>query len=383
MSKRIGKSKALLVAAAMSTLAVASGVTTVQASASDNARHDNPLQQRLNTLVQEDGFPGVVAAVQERDGRTRNYTAGVGDLTTKSRVPQNGRVRLGSNTKMFTAVVVLQLVGEGKIGLDDPIEKYLPNLVRAEGVDGRTITVRELLQHTSGLADYDQKLLTDLFDMHTYYEPRELVDAALTEKPEAPHGQWAYSNTNFVLAGLVVQKVTGRPIGEEITHRIIDRLGLRDTYWPGVGDQTIRGAHPRGYLALKRGDAWVDVTETDPSAGWAAGALIGTPSDLNRFMTALVSGKLLKPQQLKEMQKTVPAPGFDQSGEATYGLGIATFKLSCGGVAWTHGGHSPGYDVTNAVTTDGKAATIGITALPRDVTDLQHSEAALDTALCK
>jgi D-alanyl-D-alanine carboxypeptidase len=380
MFKRVNKSKALLLAAALSALAVTGGVT---ATAQASANHDNPLQQRLNTLVQEDGFPGVVANVQERDGRSRNYTAGVGDLVKKTRVPQNGQVRLGSNTKIFTAVVVLQLVGEGKIRLDDPIEKYLPNVVRGEGIDGRTITVRELLQHTSGLADYDQKLLTDVFNMHTYYEPRELVDAALTEKPEAPHGQWAYSNTNYVLAGLIVQKVTGRPIGEEITNRIINRLGLRDTYWPGVGDQTIRGAHPKGYLAMKRGDAWVEATETDPSAGWAAGALIGTPSDLNRFMTALVSGKLLKPQQLTEMQKTVPAPQFDMSGQARYGLGIATFNLSCGGFAWTHGGYSPGYAVTNAVTVDGKAATIGITALFRDITDMQHSEAALDTALCK
>jgi D-alanyl-D-alanine carboxypeptidase len=356
--------------AAMCAIGVAA---TVPATASP--RQDDPLQQRLTTLVKEDGFRGVVAAVQERDGRTRHYTAASGD----SKVPRNGRVRLGSNTKVFTAVVVLQLVGEGKVGLEEKIDKYLPGI----GVDGRGITVRQLLQHTSGLADYDQKLLKDLFaTLHTYFEPRELLDAALSEKSDTVRGEWGYANTNYVLAGLLVQKITGRPIGEEITKRIIDRIGLRDTYWPNVGEQTIRGAHPRGYLAMKRGDEWVDVTESDPSPGWAAGTLIGTPADLNQFMVALTSGKLLKPAQLAEMQKTVPTPQFDLSGGARYGLGIATFDLSCGGFAWTHGGASPGYAVFNAVTKDGKAASIGITGLARDITDLRHMESALDTALC-
>ncbi|CAM3358308.1 serine hydrolase [Kibdelosporangium persicum] len=383
MDNRTGKSKVRLVAVLSAVAVLLSGVAGAQAGASESTRHDNPLQRRLNTLVQEDKFPGVTAAVRDRDGRTRHYTAGVGNLAGRTPVPRNGQIRMGSNTKMFTAVVVLQLVGERRISLDDPVEKYLPNVVRAEGVDGRTITIRQLLQHTSGLADYDQKLMSDLFAaLHQYYEPRELVDVALGEKPDAAHGQWSYSNTNFILAGLVVQKVTGRPVGEEITNRVINRIGLRDTYWPGVGEQAIRGRHPHGYLAMKRGDAWTDVSESETSAAWAAGALVGTPVDLNTFMTALVTGKLLEPEQLKEMQKTIPSPGFDLTGQARYGLGLATFALSCGGFAWTHGGLAVGYSTYNAVTPDGKAATIGITGLPRDVTDLRHMEAALDTALC-
>lgn len=383
MRNHTSKSKVRVVVMTLTAAALLNGVAGTQAGASDSTPRDNPLQQRLNTLVHEDKFPGVVAAVQERNGWTRHYTAGVGNLASKTPVPRNGQVRMGSNTKMFTAVVVLQLVGEGKLSLEDTVDKYLPNVVRAEGIDGRTITIRQLLQHTSGLADYDQKLMSDLFAaLHRYYEPRELVDVALGEKPDAAHGQWSYSNTNFILAGLVVQKVTGRPIGEEITNRVITRIGLRDTYWPGVGEQAIRGRHPHGYLAMKRGDAWTDVSESETSAAWAAGALVGTPADLNTFMTALITGKLLNPEQLTEMQKTIPSPEFDLTGQARYGLGLATFALSCGGFSWTHGGLAVGYSTYNAVTPDGKAATIGITSLPRDITDLQHMQAALDTALC-
>jgi D-alanyl-D-alanine carboxypeptidase len=220
---------------------------------------DSAIQRSLDGLVDDDKFPGALAAVRGRDGRTRDYTAGVGEVRTGDRVPVNGQVRIASNTKMFTATVVLQLVGEGKIGLDEPVETYLPKLVRGKGLDGRKITVRQLLQHTSGLPDYDEILVGEdyLAVRHTYFEPRQLVDAALAKKALfAPGKGWSYSNTNYVLAGLIVQKVTGRPIGEEITARIIDRIGLRDTYWPEYDDQTIREAHPHGYWPARTANRW-------------------------------------------------------------------------------------------------------------------------------
>jgi D-alanyl-D-alanine carboxypeptidase len=343
------------------------------------------VQERLDGLVRADGFPAALAAVRSPDGRTRNYTAGVADLSSGARVPVDGQVRIASNTKMFTATVVLQLVGEGRIALDAPIERYLPKLVRGEGIDGRNITVRQLLQHTSGLPDYDQHIVRDYFAVrHTYFEPRELIDLALAEKALfAPGTGWEYSNTNYLVAGLLVQKVTGRPISEEITNRIIKRIGLRHTYWPAVGDQTIRGRHPKGYFAAKPGEALVDVTEMDPSMAWAAGQLIGTPSDLNRFLTALLGGELLEPAQLKEMQTTVEAPDASVRGDTRYGLGLAMFRLSCGGFAWSHGGDAPGYETRNAATTDGRAAAIAVTALPRTLEAAAHVEDALDAALCR
>jgi D-alanyl-D-alanine carboxypeptidase len=369
----------------LAVLAAVSGAVVIPVATATENNDSKAVQRSLEVLVGEDKFTGALAAVRSRDGRERNYTAGVGDLKTGAKVPVDGHIRIGSNTKIVTAVVVLQLVGEDKIGLDQPIETYLPGIVRGQGGDGRKITVRQLLQHTSGLPDYVMPALNGDFVAnypsirHTYFEPRQLIDFAL---PQQPTTGWSYSNTNYILAGLLIQRVTGRPIGEEITKRVIDRIGLRDTYWPRLGDQAIHGPHPKGYFTTKSGDL-LDVTVQDASMAWSAGALVSTPSDVNRILTALVRGKLLRPQELKEMQTTVDAPGFDSVGGSRYGLGIATFKLSCGGFAWSHGGNTPGYTIVNAATTDGRAASVAVTALPTTENARKHLEAALDTALCK
>ncbi|WBQ02632.1 serine hydrolase domain-containing protein [Kribbella sp. CA-293567] len=353
------------------------------ATGSPAGRPNSAVQKSLNDLVKGPSFPGTIATVRDRSGRVRTYTAGVADRTTGESLDRDSRVRIGSNTKTFTAVVVLQLAGEGKIGLDSPVEKYLPGLVRGQGIDGRKITVRQLLQHTSGIPDYDDIVLDYLPMQHTYWEPRQMVDVALRKKASfAPGNGWEYSNTNYVLAGLIAQKVSGRPIGEEITRRVIDRAGLRDTYWPGVGDERILGEHPRGYYKTTPDGKETDVTEQDPSLGWAAGQMIGTPADLNRFFTALVQGKLLRPAQLKEMLTTVPAEDFDVVGGSRYGLGIAQLKLSCGGTAWTHGGDIFGYETRNAVTADGREAALAVTAMPTTLEDAKRVAKSLDTALC-
>jgi D-alanyl-D-alanine carboxypeptidase len=224
----------------------------------------------------------------------------------------------------------------------------------------------------------------DLVDKaHSYYEPRRLVDAALTKPPSfAPGTKWEYSNTNYVLAGLIVQQVTERPIGEEITRRIIEPLRLRDTYWPGVGDQRIAGRHPKGYVAVAPGAPWIDVTRMDPSLGWAAGQLISTPSELRAFDEALIGGKLLKPAQQAEMLKTVPAPGFEPTEGWEYGLGIARHALPCGGYAWGHGGDIQGFETRNLVTTDGRSAVVAVTALPTTLEMTTDVSNAVDAALC-
>ncbi|MER8155899.1 serine hydrolase [Streptomyces sp. NPDC094472] len=143
------------------------------------AVHNDAVQKAADSLVREDGFTAALAAVDNGDGQVRDYTAGVGDLTTGEDVPVNGRVRAGSNTKAFVSAVVLQLVGEGKVKLDAPIETYLPGLVRGEGIDGNKITVRQLLQHTSGLPDFVRFMEPNAFTArNTYTEPRELLDTA-------------------------------------------------------------------------------------------------------------------------------------------------------------------------------------------------------------
>lgn len=370
--------------AVLSGLVVLSGHTVADALAAPTAHggQGDVVQQRLDGLVRDDKFPAALAAVRGRDGRIRNYTAGVADLRTKAKVPVDGQVRIGSNTKTFTSVVTLQLAGEGKIDLDQPIETYLPKLIRGDGVDGRHITVRQLLQHTSGLPNYTSFLQNGILPyQHTYFEPRQLLDMALEQKADfAPGAKWEYSNTNYLVAGLLIEKVTGRPLIEEITKRVIDRIGLRHTYFPNVGDQTIREPHPQGYGRDDPGKPLTDVTEMDPSMGWAAGQIISTPSDLDRFFTALLAGKLLPPAQLEQMRKTVPSPELGSG--VRYGLGLASTPLSCGGLSWGHGGDIDGYSTSNAATDDGRAATIAVTDLPTDNTKVGHLLSAVDTALC-
>ncbi|WP_245194829.1 serine hydrolase domain-containing protein [Kitasatospora phosalacinea] len=354
-----------------------SAASAASGSAASAARPD-AVQQALDALVRDDGMPAALASVRDRNGRTRTYTAGVGDLTTGAKVPGDGQVRIGSNTKAFTAVVVLQLVGEGKIGLDATVDTYLPGLVRGEGIDGRRITVRQLLQHTSGLPDYGIHLDDDEI-RNRYFEPRELLDIALRyEADAAPGEKWGYSNTNYVLAGLIVQKVTGRPLAEEMDRRIIERVGLRHTYFPAPGETTVREPHPQGYHRNPVDGPLRDFTELDPSAGWAAGQLISTNSDLNSFFTALLAGRLLPAAQLAEMRTTVPA---GTSG-LRYGLGLTSRPLSCGGVYWGHGGDIVGYETRGGVTDDGRAANVAVTTIPTDEAAAQHVKDAVDRALC-
>ncbi|WP_406222090.1 serine hydrolase domain-containing protein [Streptomyces decoyicus] len=342
------------------------------------APRPDAVQQGLSALVRSDGLPAALASVKDRAGRTRTYTAGVGDLATGSKVPEDGQVRIGSNTKVFTAVVVLQLVGEGKIGPDATVDTYLPGLVRGEGIDGRRITVRQLLQHTSGLPNYTAYLGDDV----RYFEPRDLLDIALQHKADsAPGKKWEYSNTNYVLAGLIIQKVTGRPLAKEMERRVIQRIGLRHTYFPAPGDMTIREPHPQGYYRDAAGGPLRDITEMDPSWGWAAGQMISTNSDLNQFFTALLAGRLLPAAQLAQMRTTVPAPYFGSG--ARYGLGLVSKPLSCGGVYWGHGGSLPGYETRGGATADGRAADAAVTMQPTDEAAMKRVERLVDTALCR
>ncbi|MFF7591343.1 serine hydrolase domain-containing protein [Kitasatospora purpeofusca] len=361
----------------MTAAAVVAGVLAPGAASA--APRPDSVQQRLDALVKEDGVPAALATVKGRDGRTRTYTAGVGDAATKAKVPVDGQVRIGSNTKVFTAVVVLQLVAEGKVGLDTNVDAYLPGLVRGEGIDGRNITVRQLLQHTSGLPEYvDRDNI--LKAPKRYYEPRELLDAALAQKAHfAPGTQWEYNNTNYLLAGLIIQKVTGRPLGEEINKRVVDRIGLRHTYFPVPGEMTIHEAHPKGYLRAEDGSLR-DYTELDPSWGWAAGAVVSTNTDVTKFYGALLGGRLLPAAQLAQMRTTVPAEAFGPG--ARYGLGLVSRPLSCGGVSWGHGGTIPGYETTGGTTEDGRAVNFTVTTIP-DADTAKRVDKAVDEALCR
>ncbi|MGV9263846.1 serine hydrolase domain-containing protein [Kitasatospora sp. NPDC003701] len=368
---------------AQAAAAVAVGVLTaglLATPAASAAPGPDSVQRGLTALLQSDGAPGALASVKDRHGRSRTYTAGVGDLATGSRVPDDGQVRIGSNTKAFTATVVLQLVAERRIDLDATVDDYLPGLVRGEGIDGRRIFVRQLLQHTSGLPNYSNYLDDDV----RYYDPQELVGIALRHRAEFEPGKgWAYSNTNYVLAGLIVQKVTSRPLATEIDRRIIKPLGLRHTYFPAPRDATVREPHPHGYYRDAAGSL-VDITELDPSWGWAAGQLISTGSDLNRFYSALLTpGRLLPAAQLAQMRTTVPAEKTFGPG-AGYGLGLVSMPLPCGpGVYWGHGGSFPGFETRGGATDDGRAANVAVTVQLSDEASRARVDDVVRTALCR
>ncbi|MFD9881653.1 serine hydrolase domain-containing protein [Streptomyces alboflavus] len=382
--RRVVMAAATVAAGVMSLGALApsaASASSASASSAATAARPDAVQKGLNALVRDGGPPGALASVKDRDGHVRSYTAGVGDLATGAKVPKDGQVRIGSNTKTFTAVVVLQLVAEKKIRLDASVDTYLPGLVRGDGIDGRRITVRHLLQHTSGLPNY-----TDTLDFpaiqHRYFEPRELVDMALKHKAHsAPGKKWEYNNTNYVLAGLIIQKVTGRPLAEEIDKRVVQRVGLRHTYFPAVGDQTIRERHPKGYVADPQGGPPRDFTTMDPSWAWAAGQMISTNADLNRFFGALLSGRLLPKAQLDQMRTTIPAERLGPG--VGYGLGLVSRPLSCGGVSWGHGGDIDGYETRGGVTKDGRAANVAVTRMPGSEAEMKRVEKVVDTALCR
>ncbi|WP_042433321.1 serine hydrolase domain-containing protein [Streptacidiphilus anmyonensis] len=359
--------------------ALALGALAPSAVAAPGGARPDATQRRLNAMVSPDHVPGALAAVRDQAGHTRTYAAGIGDLASSAKVPRNGQVRIGSVTKTFTAVVVLQLVGEGKIRLDDPVETYLPGLLRGQGIDGRHITVRQLLQHTSGLPDYEDDVTDDILQRR-YLSPRDTLDIALRhEAVFAPGTSWGYSNTNYLVAGMIVEKVTGRPLAEEVDKRIIKKIGLRGTYLPDPAETTLRGPHPHGYHKDGPDGALRDVTEIDPSAAWAAGAMVSTSSDLTRFFSELMKeGHLLSGPELKQMRTTVPTgvPGYD------YGLGIMRTQLSCHKTVWWHNGSIPGYGTWSAATDDGRAASVTMTVDPTSMADLQPAEDAVDAALC-
>jgi D-alanyl-D-alanine carboxypeptidase len=332
------------------TTIIATAVLVVPAGAAVAAPTGADLQQKLEA-VHAAGMPGVFAEV--RDGhRTWTPAAGVIDVRTGRPVRDGLQHRVGSITKTFVATTVLQLVGEGRVRLDAPISRYLPRLVPGEV--GDRVTVRTLLNHTSGIGNYTNVLfqnpVEDLVRVgQTRYTPEELVRIGLGAPP-TPAGIYSYSNTNYILAGLIVEKVTGRSYESEVTRRILRPLRLTDTYFEG--DQpVIRGPHMHAYVPWVDGELR-DFTRYRMSWAWAAGEIVSTARDLNDFYRALLTGKLLKPRLLAEMQTTVPmVPEAPEAGG--YGLGLYSVQLPCG-TFWGHDGGTIGHVTVSWHSPDGQ-----------------------------
>ncbi|MFJ1746241.1 serine hydrolase domain-containing protein [Streptomyces sp. NPDC088116] len=370
---RLLRTGALVAAAVVSTVFVgpatavpATGVHAEGVQAAEDTRAAHTATRRALEAAVEQGVPGAVATVRDGSGGWSG-DAGVADRTTGRERGAQDRYRVGSITKTFVATVLLQLEAEGRLSLDDTVDSWLPGVVSGHGHDGRTITVRQLLNHTSGIFSYTsdrefaERIFGDGFLEHRYetWRPLELVKIAMGHQPDFAAGtSWRYSNTNYVLAGMVVEKVTGRSYGTEIERRILRPLNLRATSVPGT-DVTVPRPSGRAYSTLESGDGAEpdvkihDVTELNPTIAGAAGAMISNSVDLNRFYSALLAGELLPAKQFEEMTDTVATGDQGPAGQR-YGLGLIQQRTACGKEVWGHSGGIHGSTSIAVTTRDGR-----------------------------
>ncbi|MEU7663500.1 serine hydrolase domain-containing protein [Streptomyces lincolnensis] len=355
------RSKFVTGAVALAAVTSLAGVPAEAASGRERG-NDRTALQRDTDAIAALGVAGVQARTTGSAGRSVVASSGVSDIGTGRPVPPTAYFRIGSINKTFVATVVLHLVGEGRLGLDDTVERRLPGVLRGNGNRGDRITIRQLLQHTSGISDesypgFDsaEEYYAHRYDIHT---PEEIVALAMRHRPVFEPGRgWSYSNTGYAVLGLVIEKVTGRPWYEEVSTRIIRPLRLHHTVWPGTS-ATLPRPHLRGYQRFESGGPLVDVTELIDAD--ASGGLISTTADLDRFVRALLGGRLLRPELLRQMQRTVPVD--EETNQimpgARYGLGLSSRPLSCGGTYWTHGGDQLGYRTRNGVADDGRRSVV-------------------------
>ncbi|MFJ3838086.1 serine hydrolase domain-containing protein [Streptomyces sp. NPDC090054] len=307
------------------------------------------LQALQNTTAQ--GAPGALARIGGVDG-VQSKTVGVRDTSSGAAMDTRARFRIGSVTKTFSSVVLLQLVDERKIDLDTAVNHYLPGLLP----DDR-ITVRHLLTHRSGLADYTNAMFEKTVPgfeavRNKQFSYQDLVTLSLSEpRTTEPGVSYKYSNANFVVVGMLIEKATGRPVAKEYERRIIKPLKLRDTSYVHPRAE-IKGLHTRGYLTPdEAGAPLVDSTEQTASWAQSAGAMISNPADLSTFMSALMTGKLLSPRTLDAMLTVTPT---DTTNTRFYGLGLRRYDLSCGTSVYGHTGTVQGFYTYAFATRDGK-----------------------------
>ncbi|MEU8524396.1 MULTISPECIES: serine hydrolase domain-containing protein [Streptomyces] len=298
--------------------------------------------------VHRAGIPGVFAEVREA-GRTWRGASGVADLDTDRPVRPDMRHRVGSITKTFVAVAVMREVEAGRVRLDAPIGDYLPDLVPGER--GRQVTVRMLLNHTSGIAEYIPYAFPSIqggpsgvsarsLDENRFrrFRPAELIALGLAAPPAAEPGTptGVYSNTNYLLLGQLLERVSGAPVEDYITEHVIEPAGLRHTGFP-TGPR-VQGPHSKMYEALWGVlDPPRDYSVYDMSWVMAGAGLVSTMEDLNLFYGKLLAGRIVAPSSLAEMRRTVPVVALDGS-TIQYGLGLHKLEVPGCGTFWGNEG---------------------------------------------
>jgi len=320
------------------------------------------LNAALNRARTALNIPGVIVSLYIPGQGTWETAVGVEDKQTQQPIVAGMHTRIGSITKTFTVTAILQLADDKKLQLDDPVSKYLdfvPN--------GHNITLRQMANMTSGLYSYtkdDPWVDAMQANPHRTYTAREVVDAGFNHKPSSfsftpPGSSIDYSNTNTVLLGMVIEKVSGMPVQDFFAQRIFKPLGLKNPSWPTTADMPTPFSH--GYTRQTPDGSEADATFFNPTWGDAAGQLISDRDDLKVWTRALGEGTLLSPEMQQERLTWAPYG----SPTARYGLGIGYYNGWIG-----HTGSLPGYN-TGAYYLPSKKAVLVIqtnTDIPRIIT---------------
>jgi D-alanyl-D-alanine carboxypeptidase len=320
---------------------LAAGLTTASPATAEPPSLEATLLPVVTDQMSKMGIPGLIVSVQTPDRGAWQAALGVSDVATRAPMDVADHVRIGSITKSMTATVILQLAQEGRLRLDDPLQPYFP------GVQTNHATIRQALQLTSGIADYTTDAFLNALAVapQRVWSPRGLVGLIADEPPMFAAGtSWYYSNTNYVMLGLVAEQVTGLPLGQLITDRIFTPLAMTGCSFPDAADASLPNPGSRGYMLSTKWDrpptppaplpALVDVTDFNPS--WAAGAgqVICTAADLAVWARALATGELLDPDM--QAQRLTYYPTGDP--HAAYGLGVVNINGLVG-----HNGEISGY----------------------------------------
>ena len=353
-------------------LAVLLAVLAVWVSAAPAATPRRVSLPQLARSLVKAGAPGAIVYVRTPTA-TRSGAAGFADRDAHRTMRASDRYRIASVSKAFVSVVVLQLEAEAKLDIDDSVEKWLPGVVP----NGAVITLRELMNHTSGIYDYteDPSFATAILaNPSAPWSPRALAAIGVAHDPYfAPGSNYHYSNTNYILLGLVVEAVTAKPLGQSLQERIFTPIGLTATSFP-LGIE-LDATFVHGYVSLN-GSPLFDVTPLlSPSYAWAAGAIVSDARDVTTFYRALLTGRLLRAAQLNEMKQATGVAG-------TYGLGISTTFTNCGR-AFGHDGDFPGWRNEVVATANGKRQAVVMVNVDDTFVSWSRIQSDAKRALCR
>lgn len=321
------------------------------------------VEETTDSLVDELDVPGVLVAVQRKGEDVFTYASGVADSSSGRALDVDDHIRVGSISKSYAAMTVLVLVKEGMLTLDDTLDQWIPGVLDATKYDESAITIRHLLNHTSGVNSftYDEQYFTELLaDPEQIWTVDELIDIVNDRlDPAATVGEWAYSNTNTVLASLIIEKVTGQAYRDVLQEKVLTPLELTNTSFPENGDHSLPEPYSLGYVNPLSmyglgDDELLELTEVDPSAFWSSGAVISTIGDLARWMRAISQCELLDEATCEEQFTYVSV----EEGAAHFGLGVVKEDSSIPGYVG-HRGQIFGFDCSMQYQEEEETVVVG------------------------